>query len=215
MTHWLEKVVLLLTADTTDVRKLAELAGGNPKTFYRGIRRADLELEGQNVDGMEFEDEIDASPRFTETDRAAFARYVFTASPKEERVAFLLRALLSFSTDTDAVLASYSTATMFEERAAAAFRTVLRSSSKRRAEQTEMIIARVGDPYAEAVLAPATGSLFTHLVASSRGKFMLALAKHVGNVPSFRNLIETKLDQTYSHHLLDHEAAIRQALAAH
>lgn len=54
MAHWLEKVITLLQADTSDLRELARMAGGNPKTFYRGVRLRDLDLDGQNIEDMEF-----------------------------------------------------------------------------------------------------------------------------------------------------------------
>jgi hypothetical protein len=54
--HWLDRVIFLLQADTYDLRELAKMAGGNPKTFYRGIKRSELEKIDQNLDGMEFSD---------------------------------------------------------------------------------------------------------------------------------------------------------------
>lgn len=54
MPHWLDKVIVLLEAETADLRELARIAGANPETFYRGIDLHDLELSGQNIEGMEF-----------------------------------------------------------------------------------------------------------------------------------------------------------------
>ena len=54
MPHWLDKVVVLLQAETADLRELARIAGANPKTFYRGIDLKDLDLDGQDIEGMEF-----------------------------------------------------------------------------------------------------------------------------------------------------------------
>jgi hypothetical protein len=45
---------MLLQAETADLRELARIAGANPATFYRGIDLHDLELNGQNIEGMEF-----------------------------------------------------------------------------------------------------------------------------------------------------------------
>jgi len=56
MSHWLEKVVVLLKADTKDLRELARLAGGNPKTFYLGVDRRKIDFRGQDVQGMRFSD---------------------------------------------------------------------------------------------------------------------------------------------------------------
>ena len=54
MPHWLDKIITLLQAETSDLRELACIAGGDPRTFYRGIDPADLDLTGQNIEGMEF-----------------------------------------------------------------------------------------------------------------------------------------------------------------
>lgn len=55
MPHWMDKVVVLLTANTSDLRELATIAGGNPRTFYRGINPEDLEFtEHDDIKGMEF-----------------------------------------------------------------------------------------------------------------------------------------------------------------
>src|SRR5258708_6117460 len=55
MPHWMDKVVDLLTTGTADLRQLALLAGGDPRTFYRGINLKDLELTKQgDLWGMQF-----------------------------------------------------------------------------------------------------------------------------------------------------------------
>lgn len=54
MPHWLKKIATLLQAETADLRELARIAGANPKTFYRGIKLEDLDVSGQNLDGMGF-----------------------------------------------------------------------------------------------------------------------------------------------------------------
>jgi hypothetical protein len=56
VSHWLSKVVDLLNTETADLRQLAKLAGGNPKTFYRGARLDGVDLSGQDLRGMEFTD---------------------------------------------------------------------------------------------------------------------------------------------------------------
>jgi hypothetical protein len=54
MTHWLDMVMTLLQANTSDLRELARLAGADPKTFYKGIEIRRLDLAGQDIEGMEF-----------------------------------------------------------------------------------------------------------------------------------------------------------------
>jgi hydroxysqualene synthase len=54
MSHWLDKVVTLLQSDTSDLRELARIAGGDPRTFYRGANMNGSDLCGQDLRGMEF-----------------------------------------------------------------------------------------------------------------------------------------------------------------
>lgn len=57
MTHWLDKVITILDAETSNLRELARLAGGDPRTFYKGINIEKLDLTGQDIEGMEFSEE--------------------------------------------------------------------------------------------------------------------------------------------------------------
>jgi hypothetical protein len=57
MPHQFEKVLAILKAETADLRELAHLAGGDPRTFYRGISLSDVDTIGQNIEGMDFSDE--------------------------------------------------------------------------------------------------------------------------------------------------------------
>ena len=54
MTDWEKKIVAILESDALDLRELAELAGGSPKTFYRGCNLSGVDLRGQDLRGMEF-----------------------------------------------------------------------------------------------------------------------------------------------------------------
>jgi predicted membrane GTPase involved in stress response len=54
LADWSEKVLEILQAPTADLRELAHLAGGDPKTFYRGISLSDVDTTGQNIEGMAF-----------------------------------------------------------------------------------------------------------------------------------------------------------------
>jgi ABC-type phosphate transport system auxiliary subunit len=57
MPHRFEKVLAILQAPTADLRELAHLAGGDPRTFYRGISLSDVDTTGQNIEGMDFSDD--------------------------------------------------------------------------------------------------------------------------------------------------------------
>jgi len=54
VTHWLDKVVEILNADTNDLRQLARIAGYNPKNFYRWTSMDGADLRGQDLTGMKF-----------------------------------------------------------------------------------------------------------------------------------------------------------------
>jgi len=78
MPHWMDKVVVLLTTNTADLRKLALMAGGNPRTFYRGIKLEDLEIARQDdIWGMEFGEITEADIANAETMSALARREVF------------------------------------------------------------------------------------------------------------------------------------------
>lgn len=54
MSHWLDKLVDILSADTVDLRELAEIAGFDPKFFYIGTDISGADIRGQNLEGMKF-----------------------------------------------------------------------------------------------------------------------------------------------------------------
>jgi len=96
MAHWLEKVVTLLKAETADLRELAYLAGGDPKIFYRGVDLNDLDVEGQNLDGMEFSSPVksfEGDLALTGPAREA-ALSIKTARRQEQRAAMILAEFL-------------------------------------------------------------------------------------------------------------------------
>ena len=84
MSHWLDMVVTLLCAETSDLRELAKLAGRDDlKSFYIGVDVDKLEIVDQDLKGLEFSN---------------FTRYrveqIKAASQVEERVVFLLDTVL-------------------------------------------------------------------------------------------------------------------------
>lgn len=56
MAHWLEGVLSILEADTGDLRKLAQVCGADPATFYIGAPMDGADLRGQDLRGMAFTD---------------------------------------------------------------------------------------------------------------------------------------------------------------
>lgn len=52
--HWLSTAADLLMADTADLRALARIAGGDPRTFYVTIDIRRVDISGQDISGMQF-----------------------------------------------------------------------------------------------------------------------------------------------------------------
>jgi Pentapeptide repeats (8 copies) len=54
VSHWLDGAAGILTAETGDLRKLAQIAGYDPKTYYKYQDLSGCDLRGQNLTGMDF-----------------------------------------------------------------------------------------------------------------------------------------------------------------
>lgn len=54
MNHWLDTVAGIITAETGDLKKLAKIAGYDPKSFYKYQNLSGCDLRGQNLSGMDF-----------------------------------------------------------------------------------------------------------------------------------------------------------------
>ena len=54
MTHWLDKLLDIFSADSAELRSLAIVAGGDPETFYIGTDMRGADLRGQDLRGMKF-----------------------------------------------------------------------------------------------------------------------------------------------------------------
>ncbi len=53
MNNWLSKVESILSADTSDLRELADIAGVDPSKLYRDVNFRDADLRGQNLVGVD------------------------------------------------------------------------------------------------------------------------------------------------------------------
>ena len=53
MPDWQEKVILVMLAETSDLRELAELAGYDPATFWRDANFRKADLSGQDLTGID------------------------------------------------------------------------------------------------------------------------------------------------------------------
>jgi hypothetical protein len=119
MSHWLDIVVKLLQSDTNNLRELARIAGADPRTFYRGIDSRKLDLDGQNIEGIEFSNSPspEAYARHQQLtldlkikeDRTALgiARSIKLTARQEERAARLLAEFLRDRIFADEVFEKY------------------------------------------------------------------------------------------------------------
>jgi hypothetical protein len=87
LSHWLEKVVLLLQAETSSLRELARLVGRDPRTFYSGVRFEALDLTPEDRIAFGFGVEAAQSVRAAadesqeDTDTAEWENENWSASP--------------------------------------------------------------------------------------------------------------------------------------
>lgn len=116
MTHWLDMVVTLLQANTSDLRELAQLAGADPRTFYKGIELKRLDLVGQDIEGMEFstpsEPYIPVGTQLVlnlefESSEGHLLHRIRSAPRQEERAAMILAAFLRDRAGAMRVLRGY------------------------------------------------------------------------------------------------------------
>lgn len=197
--HWLEKALVLLTAETADLRELATMADGDPRTFYLGVDPARLDTRGQNLSGMLFGKGEEIVPSSVD-EVGDFLTRVYRAKRKEERVALLLRQLLvTTSSGRPELLRRYPRSTAFEATASQRLKRVLDSAP---ASPLEF----------EADVANVAASLFKPLVMEGRGLFLYFLALHTSQSATMRNFVKRRLSRTTSHHILRYDEEIRRAL---
>lgn len=195
MSHWLDKVVELLEADTMDLRDLARLAGADPRTFYRGIDPKTLDLNGQDLEGIEFGDGLDYAKTM-----AKFLAHVHAAKRQEERLALLLLEIVEMPERRRDVIDAYPGSTVYERRV------------------TELLRARLGghsDKWQfEINLYEAANDMYQLCFSERKGQLLHYFAKHMGHLLGIRQFIRKKLERTVSHHVLGHADEIRRILDA-
>lgn len=178
MTHWLDKVFLLLEAPTSDLRELAKLAGGDPRTFYRGIDPNSLDLEGQDISGIDFGvDEFD----IVANDNSAFETSAVVATiartgRQEERIAKILDLILVDRNNGLKVLSLYQ-----GDRARfanIALEQIRSSFLKTSAGNDQFIVAQI------------VAKLFTTVFPLNKGALLYYLAKHLAKYSVVNSTIE-------------------------
>lgn len=202
MAHWLDDVLLLLQADTSDLRELARLAGADPKTFYRGVDRSNLDLAGQDVEGMEFSDE----PKLEEPADSEPAvlnkslHLIRDATRGEERVAVAVRAALEHRMSGRKLLAMLSSdPSKYADSALRELTTILNAPSSAEDLSPVKLIQLVRRHYA-------------HAFPDSRAALMFYLTKHLSEFPEAKYYLRQSWERSHSYALLPYRKTIEQYL---
>jgi hypothetical protein len=206
MAHWLDKILLLLQADTSDLRELARLAESDPRTFYRGVDRRKLDLVGQDVEGMEFSGDAPSEPQSDETKdpepAAVFGslHLIRDATRAEERVAVAVRAILEDRTGGRKLLAmlsadrsKYANAALWE------LRSILNSPPSAKSLAPVKLIQLVRRHY-------------THAFPDSRAALLFYLAKHLSEFPEAKNYLRQSWEKSRSYAFLPYRDSIQRYL---
>ena len=162
----MDKVIDLLCADTADLRELAIMAGANPKTFYHGINPGDLDLTGQDLEGIEFTNVT--SKRIDK---------IRKAKAKEERLAMLLDSIIQNRSNGVKIIdgyesdkSKYGNAALQELRNA-----VIREAASEKIDNIALVRA-LRRPLA-------------HQLADSRANLIYYLAKHLAKYPDIKSYL--------------------------
>jgi hypothetical protein len=167
MKHWLEKVVELLNANTADLRELAIIAGGNPKNFYHGIDPDELDLVGQDIDGIEFENKT--ADEITE---------IRSKRSKEERIVLLLDRILQSRTESVQIIDNYVDNSIYANMALVEIRKeLLREVVTGRKVKNVSLIRALRRP-------------LNHQLADSRVNLMYYMSKHLSKYPDIRMYLQ-------------------------
>jgi hypothetical protein len=208
MSHWLDKTITLLQADTFDLRELARIAGADPKTFYRGIRLADLDVSGQNVEDMEFADRRfedkknkDAQSRLISyTDNKSIsvieaARELHRVGRQEERVAILLDLILRNPDDALLLINLYS-----KDRAKYANRVLKQIETEVRSNrQGDTLFQEEKGRRLNAIqLARIINRPFSRGMPNNRAALLYYMAKHLARYPDINKYLREKITDTRS-----------------
>jgi hypothetical protein len=199
MKHWHEKLMAIFEADTTDLRELALLAGGNPKYFYRGANLNGVDVRGQDLRGMEFTDlrssgiiansatTFDPSYDrvFVEAQVADSIKRIKTCGRHEQRIAVLFDEMMKFPGTAVPLINRY--------KGKAALEQEVSNFLTQNLVGTLAIDESIYRAVARAVLWT-TKRVFPQ----NRGVLYLYLALHLAQYSELRNLIQGRLNSTRS-----------------
>lgn len=163
MAHRLDKVIVLLCADTADLRELALIAGRDPRTFYHGIDPEDLDLAGQDVEGIEFTD-------------ITFERIeeIRRARAKGERLAMLIDMILQDRSRGLEIIERYAAdVSAYANRSLNELRNALKKETDKSRIDNVSLVRAIRRP-------------LSHQLGDSRASLLYHLAKHLSKYPDIK-----------------------------
>jgi hypothetical protein len=172
--HWLEMVAVLLQAETSNLRELCRIAGGDPRTFYRGVDPKELELTD---DDWEF---------FQQDAVAEALERIGSSRRQEERVALALDQILR------------------DKRVGLLALQELANERSKFAKFAFDYIRRKIDPLSldrateAAVVAGIFNRLYQEVYPFNKAALMYYFAMHLGKYPTIRTTIQSRLNRSRS-----------------
>jgi hypothetical protein len=186
--HWLDVVVTLLRSDTANLKELARLAGRDPRYFYRGIDPSNLDLLGQDIDGIEFSSDESELSKFSIEDVLDRGRNIGRAKRSEERVALLLLLVFENPRFSRAVLASIS-----EKRSKYAAAAIAQLKSE---VQKSTAVEKGVDQIA---LIRMVRRHYVHAFPDSRAALFYYLTKHLSQFPKIKKYLQNSWTKSHSY----------------
>lgn len=167
-------VVVLLQAETSDLRELCRIAGGDPATFYRGINLDELELSDGDRE------------YFQQGMVVELIGKVRGAVRQEERISLLINQILKDRKVGISALDQYSDERAKFARDAISLIRQQFNSKDHDTSNDQLIVAKI------------IPKLFKEIYPYNRGALLYFLAKHIGTYPIINSVISSCLNKTAS-----------------
>jgi hypothetical protein len=221
MSHWLQKVVAILKAETADLRELAHLAGGNPETFYRGAKMDGVDLSGQDLRGMEFTNLdlalvwTDSNTRLDEPAAPADTDVPRGDADTSARIALLelkdsTRQELRLAIVFDTIFSSLQVGKILLDRYYSHDRAVF---ADRVVENLRSILLRNDSVLAPAAVRRELQRVLSHFYGLRKGQLLLDFAERLGKYEEINQMIKWRLDRSQSIYVMPFDKPIRAALS--
>jgi hypothetical protein len=157
------------------LRELALIAGGNPKTFYHGVNPDDLDLEGQDVQGIEF---TNVATEHMNKIRGARA--------KEERLTMLLDRILQDRSNALQIVENYGVdKSKYANASVYELWKALKKESEHGKIDNVSLVRALRRPLA-------------HQLGDSRANLLYYMAKHLAKYPDIRMYLRKSLARSTS-----------------